>query len=275
MAAGDQIANVVTLTDVRLIFNAQNALVGLKVPRSAASNGEMRTDAPNASVVMPAGLFLVESASDNLTATPGGGQAGALQLTNQTSRLTVVATAGDSAKLPASQPGLEVTVINHGVSAAQIYGSGTDQINDVASASGVSQMPFSSVLYFCTTAGQWYTEGLASGFAGSFAAQSFAGPLTARAGGGQALATPLTAMVNRFGTVATLNDSALLPATVANISIGPIVVANAGAASMNVFPAGTEQINALGASAAFAVAVGKNATFSSAGLGQWHAILSA
>ena len=46
----------------------------------------------------------------------------------------------------------------------QVFGYGTDQIDDVATTTGVSQMANSTVLYFCATAGNWYTEGLASGF---------------------------------------------------------------------------------------------------------------
>jgi hypothetical protein len=261
-----------TPLDDLLIDQATGNLLGI---RNALGNGkDLRTDAMS-QIAMGVGQFLLECSSDALTATPGGGQAGALQLTSQINRLTVVATAGDSAKLPAAVPGLDVVIVHHGINAAQVFGLGTDQINDVAAATGVSQMPFSTVLFFCTVAGLWYTECLATGFSGGFATQSFAGPLTAKAGGGQALATPLLSMVNRFGTVATLNDSALLPVTVANISIGPIVVANAGVAAMNVFPAGTDQINVLGASAAFSVPSGKTANFYSTGLGQWHALLSA
>lgn len=179
-------------------------------------------------------------------------------------------------KLPASAPGLEVTVINHGANPMQVYGAGTDTINDVATATGVSQMPNSSVLYFCTTAGAWYTEGLATGFASGFVTQSFSGGLTAHAGGGQGSALALTSMVNRVTTVGSAADSVVLPATVANVSIGPLTVINAAASnSMNVFPASGDAINAGAANAAFAIAANKTATFYSAGAGQWHAVLTA
>jgi hypothetical protein len=263
--------------DVRLIFNSSNQIVGIAVPRASGGLGQLRVDAPsNTNVTTNSGYYFLEASNDTLTAFAGGGQASALQLVGQMNRVTTVATAGDSVKLPASVAGLEVTVINHGANAMQVYGLGTDTINDVAAATGVSQMPGSTVLYFCTTAGNWYTEGLAAGFSGNFASASFAGGLTAHAGGGQGSATPITTMVSRFTTVASANDSAVLPATVANISIGPLTVTNAHATnSMNLFPASGDAINAGAANAAYAIAAGKTATLYSAGAGQWHAVLSA
>jgi hypothetical protein len=96
--------------------------------------------------------------------------------------------------------------------------------------------------------------------------------LTALAGGGQAGATPVTSVINRFSTVATNGDSGLLPASVAGAAI---TVINSGAASLNVFPATGETINALSANSAFAIASGKTATFYCAVAGKWHAVLSA
>lgn len=97
--------------------------------------------------------------------------------------------------------------------------------------------------------------------------------LVAKAGGGQAGATLCASDINRFITVATANDSALLPASVPGMEI---TVTNAAAAnSMNLFPAVGDAINALGANAAFAIAAGKSVVLSCAVAGQWHAILSA
>jgi hypothetical protein len=220
--------------------------------------------------------YFYEWSKDNLTATAGGGQTNALQINGQMARIATVATAGDSVKLPASSPGLEVTLINHGANPMQVYGSGSDTINDVAAATGVSHMPGSTVLYFCTTSGQWYTEGLATGASGSLATASFTGGITAFAGGGQSSAVLLTSMVNRITTVGTAADSVKLPATVASVSIGPITVINAAAANaLAVFPSTGDAINALSANASFSVAAGKTATFYSAGAGQWHAVLTA
>ena len=99
--------------------------------------------------------------------------------------------------------------------------------------------------------------------------------LTAHAGGGQALATPIPANVQiaRVITVASAADSVVLPASVGGLEI---TVVNATAAtSMNVFPATGEAINALGANTAFAVPGAKTCTFYCATAGQWHTQLSA
>jgi hypothetical protein len=220
------------------------------------------------------GQLFTELAQDSITAHAGGGQGSATQLTAQTSRITTVATAGDSVVLPASAPGLELMVINHGANPMQVFGLGSDKIDDVAAGTGVSQMANSLVIYTCATAGNWYSEGLATGFGGpGLQTQSTTSTITAHAGGGQGSATPLTTMINRVSTVASAGDSVVLPAFVLGLQI---YVANAAATnSMNVFPATGDQINALGANAAFAVAAGKNATFTCTAANQWHAILSA
>lgn len=98
---------------------------------------------------------------------------------------------------------------------------------------------------------------------------SAADGLVAHAGGGQALATPITTCIARFATVATLNDSSLLPPAVAGLEL---TVINSGAASMNVFPSGTDTINGAAPSAAYALAAAKQAFFSCPANGKWFAI---
>ena len=70
------------------------------------------------------GDFVLESSQDNLTAAAAGGQYSAVQLNAQTNRITTVATAGDSVKLPPSSPGLELLLINHGANPMQVFGYG-------------------------------------------------------------------------------------------------------------------------------------------------------
>lgn len=102
--------------------------------------------------------------------------------------------------------------------------------------------------------------------------------LTALAGGGQTGATPITAAISRFTTVATGGDSAQLPPA-NSVSGQQFDVINAGAQSMNVFPASGEKIGTGSANAAFAVGAGKAATFiafpTSGTNANWHPILSA
>jgi hypothetical protein len=163
----------------------------------------------------PGGMFFSESFQDNVTANPGGGQANAFQLTRQNNRITTVASPADSIKLPPALPGLELVVVNHGTNSMQVFGQGTDVVDDVVAATGVPQMPNSTTLYYCMTQGFWYTEGLASGYVpggvGSFQTMSVQTGIVAHAGGGQGSATPLTAMNCFVATVATAGDSLLLP----------------------------------------------------------------
>lgn len=216
-----------------------------------------------------------EVAQDNIVAFAGGGQASATQLTAQTSRIITVATAGDSVVLPAAAAGLELLVMNHGVNPMQVYGLGTDTIDDIAAATGVSQMSNSLVIYTSAGAGKWYSEGLATGYAGSgLQTSSYTNGITAFAGGGQGSAVPLTSMLNRITTVGSANDSVKLPPTTQPGLV--IYVANAAAAnSLNVFPATGDAINALAVNTAFAIAANKTATFISCVTGTWQAVLSA
>ena len=216
--------------------------------------------------------YLYESAAGAVAAFAGGGQASATPLAAEVNRITTVTTAGDSVKLPASVVGLTLLLINTGANPMQVFGAGTDTVDGVATAVGVSQMQNSVVLYICAVAGAWQTEGLATGFSGSFQTQSAKDGLTALAGGAQA-GTALTTMINRITTVVTAADSVQLPVSAAGISL---VVVNAAAAnSMNVFPQTGDAINALAANAAFAIAAGKTATFYCTAAGRWHSVLSA
>src|SRR6266404_8115363 len=84
--------------------------------------------------------YLLESNADSITAFATGGQTNATPLGAELNRVTTVATAADSVKLPASQAGLTIIVENAGASAMQVFGAGTDTVNGVATATGVSQM---------------------------------------------------------------------------------------------------------------------------------------
>lgn len=212
------------------------------------------------------GLFN-EFAANGLTAA-GTTQANALATTTQTTRLTTVA-AGTGILLPPSAAGLEVMVINHGANAVMVYGAGTDTIDDIATATGVSQMQNSLVIYTCANAGSWYSEGLATGFSTSSGAVlqtvSSADAITPHSGGGQGLAVLLTKMMNR-SNVGAAADSLILPVSQPGMNI---TYYNGGANAINVFPATGEAINALGANAAFSVATVTGVIFYCFTAGQW------
>ena len=209
-------------------------------------------------------------ALDNISAATGGQGSATLLVADINRVTTVAATAG--VKLPPSAPGLDIIVINKGANPLAVYGSGTDQIDDIATATGVVQMVNSVVLYVCTTAGKWYANGLGTGFNGSFETQSYADALTAHAGGGQGSATAITTMISRFTTVATAADSAILPTGVAGMSI---TVINAGANSMAIFPDSGSTINGGAANASISLAAGKTALFFTTLAGAWHQMVSA
>ena len=97
------------------------------------------------------------TATDGITAHAGGGQTNAVLLTSMVNRVSTVATAADSVKLPVSAAGLVVQLVNGAASnSMQVFGSGTDTINDVATATGVAQAAGVSATYFCPVAGKWY-----------------------------------------------------------------------------------------------------------------------
>ncbi|WP_332116063.1 hypothetical protein [Azorhizobium caulinodans] len=115
------------------------------------------TTALAAGTTVTAGTQFVTSAATTITAFAGGGQASATQLSKGVNHVTTVATAADSVKLPASAPGLVVHVINGAASnSMQVFGAGTDTINDVATATGVAQAAGKSATYVCPVAGKWY-----------------------------------------------------------------------------------------------------------------------
>jgi len=102
--------------------------------------------------------------------------------------------------------------------------------------------------------------------------------ITAKAGGTQALGTPLNAAINRVSVCATAGDSVLLP--VADIVGKTVNVFNAGAASMNVFGQVGDAIGGGATNAAFAIPSGKGARFdvvvnNSGGQAFWNVVLSA
>lgn len=101
-----------------------------------------------------------QSVTTGITAAAGGGQTNATALTSNLNVVSTVATAADSVKLPLAVAGLSVTVVNAtAATSMQVFGSGTDTINDVATATGVAQAGAKSATYYCATsapAGKWY-----------------------------------------------------------------------------------------------------------------------
>lgn len=101
-------------------------------------------------------------AEPTITAHAGGGQASSVPLTS-TTRIHVVsvcATAGDSISFDASAAaGVMHYIRNNGVAACQLYGviGGTDTINGVAGATGISIPANSGIFVACAVATKWTT----------------------------------------------------------------------------------------------------------------------
>ena len=238
-----------------------------------------------------------ESVTDSITAFAGGGQTSATALTTEVNRVTTVATIGDSVMLPStatigsannsayeqlSGQGATILVINHGANAMQVFGSGTDTIDDLASGTGVQQMSGSMVLYTCTSAGKWYSEGLATGFSLSTSLQTFSytNTLSYATATAQSLAKStniLPAMMNRLPVGAGISDSVsavYLPSSSAGMNL---TFLNGGSLSVNLGLSSTNDLlNALATTTGIlAVASGKTVEAFCCNTGQWHTMLSA
>lgn len=223
------------------------------------------------------GLFW-EAAVAGITATAGGGQTNAYQLNAEINSISTVATLDDSVKLPPANPGLTIMVINRGTNACRVFGvsanpnngNAGDTIDDVATATGVRQMPNSVVWYSCATVGLWYAEGLATGFAGQLQTVLTTDGITANATGTQATATALVAQLNRVSTAAASGASVKLPSSAAGLIINVI---NDGASVIQVFGSGaSETID--GTTAGAQITALRRAQFFCSSAGTWQSAAS-
>jgi hypothetical protein len=109
------------------------------------------------------------STDTGITALAGGGQTGATLLTAQFNKVSTVASGNDSVALPAigvtpsklGAIGSQVIVRNAGSNSLQVFGSGTDTINDVATGTGVAvgsgkTAIFIAHSYSAAGVGNWY-----------------------------------------------------------------------------------------------------------------------
>jgi hypothetical protein len=98
------------------------------------------------------------SAVDGVTATAGGGQANARQIGDMTTRVTTVATAADSVKLPVAVPGLMLTVINAAAAnSMNLFPATGEAINAGAANAAFAVAAGKAVLCIATAAKQWHT----------------------------------------------------------------------------------------------------------------------
>lgn len=206
------------------------------------------------------------SGTDGLTAFAGGGQASALLLQTQINRITTVASSGGSVLLPPAVSGSMVYAINHGANPMQVFGTGSDTINDVAAATGVSQPQSSVAVYVSPASGLWYSVGLGVGYGPGIQTVGSLDGITA-AGANQAAATVLGSASAYNVTTTPSGTGVLLPPSTKG---AVVAVSNQGANALLVYPNGTEKINALAASAGFSMATLTLSIFYCFTAGQWY-----
>lgn len=87
-----------------------------------------------------------------ITATAGGNQSTAYQLTKSFNVLGTVATNADAVKLPSDRAvGDEIIIVNDGAANAQVFGYGTDTIDGVTTATGVVLTAAKRCSYYCVS----------------------------------------------------------------------------------------------------------------------------
>jgi hypothetical protein len=121
---------------------------------SASSAGASATN------VTTTGLLNLAGVENTITAGAGGTQANAVALsaTKSVHRVTTVTSANDSVSLPAATgSGATHFVMNSAAAnSLQVFGLGTDTINDVTAATGVAQAAGKGAWYVDIAAGKWY-----------------------------------------------------------------------------------------------------------------------
>lgn len=214
-----------------------------------------------------------EFAQTGVTAGATQTQAGATVLTGQMVQVSTVTTAGDGVKLPASAAGLEILVINKGANRMQVYGTGADTIDDQTNTVGVPQMAGSAVIYASAAAGNWYSEGLATGFGGPGlqTLSNMGTGVTAGTTQTQAGATALTSMINRIAVCANSGDGVRLPASAVGLAI---IVINRGAQPALVYGGGTDTINGIATATGVPLGVGTEAVYICDVAGNWEVSIS-
>lgn len=91
------------------------------------------------------------------TANPGGGKPNAYPIKAANTQFSVVASASDSAVLPASYPGLSCFIVNNGAQTLRVFANGTDTINIGATAS-LDLTATTAIEFYCIVTGSWRTS---------------------------------------------------------------------------------------------------------------------
>ncbi len=111
------------------------------------------------------GGILAVTRDDGITAFAGGGQTSARQLVYGLNRVSTVATAGDSVKLPAcssigaqASGGKLVIVINaDSADSMDVFGQTGETINALSANSALAVAANKTVIFVCASDGKWYS----------------------------------------------------------------------------------------------------------------------
>jgi len=96
---------------------------------------------------------------DNALTAVGTNRATALVLTKDINNITTAA-ASTGAVLPAGVVGMAITVFNAGANAIKVYGNGSDTIDAVAGATGVTLTNAKRATFYCVAANTWISAQL-------------------------------------------------------------------------------------------------------------------
>jgi len=100
----------------------------------------------------------LNSAANGITAYAGGGQANAVQLSKTFNRVTVVATAADSVKLPKAVAGASIVVFNKdSADSLNVFPSTGDAINALSANAAYALASTKGAMFVCCVNGTWDT----------------------------------------------------------------------------------------------------------------------
>jgi hypothetical protein len=107
-----------------------------------------------------AGQYPLETLSTQtgITAHAGGTQVAAVQIVAAQAQISVVGTAGDSVRLPPSQAGAQITIVNNGANAANVFPATGEQINSAGANTAYSLAVTTPIVFYCFVAGNWVTK---------------------------------------------------------------------------------------------------------------------
>lgn len=105
---------------------------------------------------VPGFIASLSSTANAITANAGGGQTNAVQLAAAINRVTTVATAADSVKLPAATAGAELTVINAAAAnSMNVFPTTGDNINALAANAAFAVAANKTARFYCAVNGTW------------------------------------------------------------------------------------------------------------------------